>query len=163
MIYNRQKTAALDAVFRRCSHIPFGTPLPPLLRTSLTLVTASHHPRYFCRNSPSSLLLLPPGPPGTPSLDPPTLLGLPCSSFVRFVYGRAKTGSLRIMAVSRILFLERTPSFLLAQTLYRVRSLPSACPSHRHYYGGPRFPFFKLASSFADNNPVAPPPHLATQ
>ena len=27
----------------------------------------------------------------------------------------------------------------------------------------PPIPLLQLASSFADNNPVAPPPHLATQ
>jgi hypothetical protein len=75
-----------------------------------------------------------PSPPGGgpegPFWDPPTL-------FVRFVHCRAKTGSLRIIAVSRNLFMGRTPSFSLAQTLYRVRSLLPTSPSHRHCCGCP--------------------------
>jgi hypothetical protein len=74
-----------------------------------------------------------PGGPKGPFWGPPTL-------FVRFVQCRAKTDSLRIIAVSRNLFMGRTPSFSLAQTLYRVRGLLPTSPSHRHCCGCPPIP-----------------------
>jgi hypothetical protein len=142
VIYNRQtlcirgnaaENGRLGRCFRRRSHIPVRNASPAALTNLPHTCHSAASPSLFLQKL---TLLPPPPPPGAPG-DPffrPTNPPRPSmQQFCPFVHGRAKTGSSRIMAVSRVLFLERTPSFLLAQTLYRVRSLPSACPSHRDY------------------------------
>jgi hypothetical protein len=136
----RRKTAAFDAVFDivptsrsgRLSLRPYAF-CQACGGNVLTLVAALHYLRHFCQTDLPSPPPLPPGGPQGSFWDPPTL-------FVRFVHCRAKTGSLRIIAVSRNLFMGRTPSFSLAQTLYRVRSLLPTSPSHRHCCGCPPIP-----------------------
>jgi hypothetical protein len=154
--WNAAKNGRICRCFRRRSHIPFGTFLPPPLPILPSLLSgissqraaSPFHPRYFCK---TEQLTTPPRA-RTPSGTHQPSSACWGSSLIHFVHGRAKTGSLRIMAA---IYGAYTLFFRGPNALPR----PQSPVYHRCSCDGPPIRLLQLASFLADNNPV-PPPHI---